>query len=174
MIRRGIYTITNTYNDKKYVGSAKYFNNRWEIHRRELKTNKHGNHFLQKIYNKYGLENLKFEIIEFVEDVSKLLEREQYYIDTLKPEYNILKIAGSRLGTKHSEETKIKLKEARKNRITKNETRIKMSIARKGRYFSPEHRAKISASKKGLKFSEAHKLNLRKSKMKKVSIDAII
>jgi len=31
-----------------------------------------------------------------------LIEREQYYIDLLNPEYNILKIAGSRLGVKHT------------------------------------------------------------------------
>jgi group I intron endonuclease len=40
---------------------------------------------------------------------SLLLSREQYYIDILSPEYNILKVAGSKLGYKHSEATKIKI-----------------------------------------------------------------
>jgi hypothetical protein len=40
---------------------------------------------------------------------SLLLEREQYYINELNPEYNILKIAGNRLGSKHSDATKIKM-----------------------------------------------------------------
>jgi len=35
-----------------------------------------------------------------------LIEREQYYLDNLKPEYNILKIANSRLGSKQSEQLK--------------------------------------------------------------------
>jgi group I intron endonuclease len=35
-----------------------------------------------------------------------ILEREQYYIDSFKPEYNINPIAGSRLGSKHTEESK--------------------------------------------------------------------
>ena len=35
-----------------------------------------------------------------------MIEKEQYYIDYLKPEYNILKIANSRLGHKLSEKTK--------------------------------------------------------------------
>ena len=39
-----------------------------------------------------------------------MIEREQYYIDTLNPEYNILKIAGSPLGYIHSEETIAKFK----------------------------------------------------------------
>lgn len=37
------------------------------------------------------------------------MEREQYYIDLFKPEYNICKIAGSTLGYKHLEATKIKM-----------------------------------------------------------------
>jgi len=36
----------------------------------------------------------------------EILKIEQYYIDNLKPSYNILKIAGSSLGLKYSEETK--------------------------------------------------------------------
>jgi hypothetical protein len=41
------------------------------------------------------------------EEARKLiLEREQYYLDLLKPEYNILKVAGSSLGFKHSEESR--------------------------------------------------------------------
>lgn len=34
------------------------------------------------------------------------MQREQYYMDLLKPEYNGLTVAGSRLGFKHSEATK--------------------------------------------------------------------
>ena len=32
-----------------------------------------------------------------------VIEREQYYLDLLCPEYNILKIAGSSAGHKHSD-----------------------------------------------------------------------
>ena len=39
---------------------------------------------------------------------SVLLEREQYYLDTLKPEYNILKTAGTTAGVKRSEATILK------------------------------------------------------------------
>jgi hypothetical protein len=34
-----------------------------------------------------------------------LIKREQYYLDLLKPDYNILKIAYSLAGFKHSEES---------------------------------------------------------------------
>jgi len=49
------------------------------------------------------------EILEFCESSEAVL-REQSILDLLKPEYNILKNAGSWLGHKHSEEAKAKLK----------------------------------------------------------------
>jgi hypothetical protein len=39
-----------------------------------------------------------------------LLEREQYYLDNLRPEYNIVKTAGSTLGYKHTEESLEKMR----------------------------------------------------------------
>jgi hypothetical protein len=50
---------------------------------------------------KYGYSNFRLEILEYCEPAN-CINREQYYIDLLNPEYNILKTAGSRLGSKHS------------------------------------------------------------------------
>jgi group I intron endonuclease len=50
---------------------------------------------------KYGYNNFSLDIMEYCES-SVLINREQYYLDRLKPEYNILKIAGSSFGYKHS------------------------------------------------------------------------
>jgi group I intron endonuclease len=63
---------------------------------------------------KYGYNNFTLEILEFC-DSSDTVSREQYYIDFCKPEYNILKIAGSSLGYLHTEDTLAKLKERRSN-----------------------------------------------------------
>ena len=49
------------------------------------------------------------EILEYCA-ASKCIEREQYYLDLLTPEYNILKVAGSSLGRKHSYEAKAKMR----------------------------------------------------------------
>jgi group I intron endonuclease len=59
---------------------------------------------------KYGYCNFSLDILEYCEP-SILIKREQYYIDTLNPEYNILKKAGSSLGYKHTKETLLKFKE---------------------------------------------------------------
>jgi hypothetical protein len=58
---------------------------------------------------KHGYSNFKLEILEYC-DKEHLIQREQYYIDVLKPEYNILKVAGSTLGFKHSTKTLLKFK----------------------------------------------------------------
>lgn len=54
---------------------------------------------------KYGYSSFKLEVLEYC-DKSSLIEREQYYMSLLHPEYNVLTIAGSNLGFKHSEATK--------------------------------------------------------------------
>jgi hypothetical protein len=73
---------------------------------------------------KYGYSNFSLEILEYCEE-KDLLAREQYYLDTLKPEYNLLKIAGSWAGYKHSDETLAKMK----GRVKSIELRARMVIA---------------------------------------------
>jgi group I intron endonuclease len=63
---------------------------------------------IYKALLKYGYANFSLEILEYCEP-SKCVEREQYYLDLLKPEYNILPTAGSSFGFRHSEESKKKL-----------------------------------------------------------------
>jgi len=57
---------------------------------------------------KNGYSNFSLEILEYCEK-SEAISREQYYLDLCEPEYNILKTAGSRLNSKHSEETIAKI-----------------------------------------------------------------
>lgn len=105
--KSGIYKIINIINNKIYVGSSINMYQRIHHHVSELKRQKHCSPYLQKVFNKYKLENLNFEIIEYC-DKEDLINREQYYIDNLKPDYNICKIAGSLLGVKKSEASKLK------------------------------------------------------------------
>jgi hypothetical protein len=48
------------------------------------------------------------EILEYC-DLYGIIQREQYFIDLLKPQYNILHVAGSSLGYLHSADTKKKI-----------------------------------------------------------------
>jgi CRP-like cAMP-binding protein len=65
---------------------------------------------IHKALIKYGYENFSLEILEYCE-IDKLIAREQFYFQNLKPQYNLLQTAGSSLGYKHSEETLAKMRE---------------------------------------------------------------
>ena len=113
MEKSGIYQIRNKVNSKSYIGSSTRLSKRWKRHLTDLKCNVHHSLALQRAFHKYGSDNFEFTILENCEE-SKLLDREQYYLNTLKPEYNICKTAGNCLGVTHSEETKQKQKESNK------------------------------------------------------------
>lgn len=97
MKRSGIYEIRNKVNNNIYIGSAVSLFDRKNLHFSQLKRGIHHSIILQRAYNKYGKNNLVFKIIEEC-DITILIEREQYYIDTLNPLYNVCKIAGSSTG----------------------------------------------------------------------------
>lgn len=60
---------------------------------------------------KYGYANFTLEILEYCASF-EVIPRELYFLDLLKPEYNLLLTAGSRLGSKHSEKAKAKISAA--------------------------------------------------------------
>src|SRR5688572_20087240 len=152
-----------------YVGSAINFYQRRHCHLSQLKLGQHGNIKLVRHVNKYGLSDLKFIIVEEIDNVINLIPREQHYIDLLNPYFNIDKIAGSRLGSKvtrrwnHTDETRKKMSESAKG-ITKRkagfrhskETIEKMKLAQQNR--SADFRHKISLSKIGGKHHNAKKV----------------
>lgn len=104
---------------------------------------------------KYGYANFKLEIIEYCNSNVVLL-REQYYIDLLKPEYNILSITGSTLGYKHTKETLGKFK----TRNLSKEAQANLRKAAKNRVLSKEVCKKISLAKTGIKLSDKTRAKL--------------
>jgi group I intron endonuclease len=109
--KSGIYRWTNNINNKSYIGSAKFLDNRLSIYYSSTTLKKRLERGSSAIYSallKYGYNKFKLEILEYCE-VDVLISREQYYLDILKPEYNICKIAGSTLGKVHSKSTKEKI-----------------------------------------------------------------
>lgn len=103
----GVYKIENAINHKIYIGSTAImgFKKRWWSHRKDLRDCKHANQHLQNAWNKYGEKSFHFSILENCEP-EHCIAREQYYFDTLHPEYNILQTAGSCQGYRHTNATK--------------------------------------------------------------------
>ena len=170
-MKSGIYIILNTETKDRYVGQAANLDKRFKEHIKTLKGNYHCNAYLQRSFNKYGLQSFIFNVIEYC-DVDCLTAQEQFWIDQLQPEYNAAPVAGSMLNYKHtdearanmskahigkkqhSEEHKRKLSERMKgNKINvgrKQTAQIEaMRLATKGKPKSAEHKAKIAASNRG-------------------------
>ena len=82
--------------------------------------------YINKALLKDGYSSFSLYILEYC-DEKNLIQREQYYLDLLQPEYNILKIAGSLLGYSHSEETRAKMSSYQKGKKRYEETRAKIS-----------------------------------------------
>jgi len=130
----------NNLNGKTYVGSAINLSKRLGSYFNEKELNKNPRP-IQDALLKYGHLNFTLEILEYCSK-AKLLEREQFYLDLLIPDYNILKYAYSLLGFKHSEETLEKLK----TRIVSPEHKEILSSIHKGKLVSEETRNKLAAA----------------------------
>lgn len=198
----GIYMIQSISKPERiYIGSAMDIRVRWNNHKKDLGKNKHHSFKLQSHINKYGIEDLEFSIIESGEYISKnhLLSREQgwfepfRYKDTQIPYFNNILIAGSRLGTIASEETRQKLRDHSARRgnpawsrgkvgVYSKETINNMSNSKKGKHYNvsaefkvgtpPWNKGKKATPEAILHQSKAHKGQRGFWKNKKMSLEA--
>jgi group I intron endonuclease len=155
----GIYQIRNLVNGKRYIGSAVHIARRWRQHLHDLRRGNH-NPIMLNAWRKYGEGAFVFEVIERVADPSDLVSREQYYIDTAKPEYNCARVAGSNFGVRFGPESLARRAKASKATWERPGHRQKMSDAHKGYSPTAEHRKKISEANKGRKLSPGHAANV--------------
>lgn len=112
--KSGIYRWVHNLTGDSYVGSAVNIKRRlYQYYNVPYITSilaKSISHIYRALL-KYGYSSFTLEIIEYC-DPDKLMEREQYYLDTLNPTYNILPTAGSTRGHRHTEESKAKIRDA--------------------------------------------------------------
>jgi len=142
----GVYQIANKANGKIYVGSTGNIPKRWNKHLSRARNGEHENRNLQNAFNEHGEDCFIFSVLEEC-DKSLLLQREQFYLDTLKPEYNLCLKAGSPLGMKRTQEARDKMSAAQ-TQMTQ-ETKAKLSAVHMGKKHTQETRDKISLAKMG-------------------------
>jgi hypothetical protein len=117
----GIYRIINNESGKCYVGSSINLTVRFYMYFNLYHITNRKDSVICRALLKYGYSKFSLfspappQLVEVVEGRKEILEycspeivikREQYYIDLYKPEYNVLKVAGSSLGRKISEAAK--------------------------------------------------------------------
>lgn len=142
----GVYCLLNTANGKCYIGSTgRSFFIRFNEHFHDLKNNRHHNPLLQNAWNKYGESNFEFSVLEVVEP-AQCKDREQFYMDGIKGEYNLNPLANTTLGRTVSQETRDKLSKANTGKI-----RGAGQTWNFGKKLSKEHKTNISKSITGSK-----------------------
>lgn len=164
-----VYRWVNNINKKTYIGSSVNFTERLYKYYSVKHLMKHKT-AIHNALLKYGYSNFTLEILEYCEGVNPI-SREQFYLDLLKPEYNILEQAGSSLGFKHSEETLEFFKNSRK---VSEETRKNLSVAATGRILTESERQKISDSRKGIKLSDETRTRISASTTALIGIPVIV
>jgi len=179
----GIYKITSP-SERIYIGQAVNIERRFKEYQNIKKSKQQIK--LNRSFNKYGIENHTFEILEEC-DTLLLNDRERHhqeFYDVLNKGLNCtlvksndrsgvlndetkLKISLANTGNFHNEETRAKMGIKNKGRIASQETRDKMSKSRTGVKLSEEHVKSISDGKKGVLFSDEHKQNLSNKKIER-------
>jgi len=129
--KSGIYCWNNLITGKSYIGSSISLRNRFSNYYSLVYLKKKVEKGSSIIYNsllKYGYSNFSIDILEYCEP-NVLIKREQYYLDVLKPEYNILKTAGSSYGFKHTIKTIEYIRSIKLGRKRDEATKLKLSAS---------------------------------------------
>ena len=121
--KSGIYMWTNKINKKIYIGQSNELSNRFKNYFNFSYINSNINLTINRALIKYGYSKFSLSILEYC-DKSDLLTREQFYLDKLNPQYNILKIAGSSLNLKQSLVTKAKISKSLKGIYVKDKSAL--------------------------------------------------
>lgn len=168
--KSGIYLLTHLESNKMYVGSSENLYRRFKYYYSKANLTRNTNSRICNALLHYGHSAFSLTILEYVnvKDLTKseakdiIISREQFYIDLLNPEYNILRTAGSlfprgpvgtagrKPGFKHSAITIAKFKKAKINennpmfsKFHTEETKLKMSNLKIGKLHSDDTKLKI-------------------------------
>ncbi|KAF9818428.1 hypothetical protein IEO21_02777 [Rhodonia placenta] len=145
--KAGVYMFFNLVNGNTYIGSSVKLDRRFRVH---ISCIGSVNLHLYNAFSKYGLNNFVFLILQYCDPVEEIcLGLEQSFLDLYKPKYNILKIAGSSQGFKHSPDTIAKLKKSAAGKLhprfgskASEEQKLLTSLALKKYYKDHDHHSK--------------------------------
>lgn len=171
-----IYIITCKINNKHYIGKSIHYFHRIGQHKIALKENKHHSYHLQKAYNKYGVNNFVFDILE--EYPKEFLDSmEKYWINLLDTcnrqyGYNIASPNGKG-GFEMNDITKNKIKKQKINKKLSEKTKEKLRQINLGKVLSKEIFENLMECGRKYRTTEKFKQDLLKRKQK-VSVPVIL
>lgn len=159
---------------KLYVGSSFNLSRRFSQYYTKSYLQQNKTRYICNALSHHGHSEFSFYIIKYIniydisekEALKQLLLHEQNFLDLINPEYNILKVAGSSLGSKHTEESLTKMSGENNHMFGKThstETLALMCESKKaenhpmyGKSHSSETLLKISEAMKGKNLGKLH------------------
>lgn len=100
--KSGVYLIRCETTGKQYIGSSVSIYKRWSDHRRSLRKGTSVCKGLQNAWNKYGEAAFAFRVLEECpRDRSVLEQREQHFIDAIRPVLNMVQSAKRHVSDEH-------------------------------------------------------------------------
>ena len=143
----GVYALTNQTSGKQYVGSAVNIERRIKKHMWMLATNQHPSARLSQACAKHGVGVFICEVLEECSE-TMLIEREQFWIDKLKPRYNRRLVPAHNAGLRMTPAERAAHSEAMRAACDNPETRARLTATIKASWADPEQRAQRIASLK--------------------------
>ena len=177
-----IYLLTNTINQKQYVGfTSKTLSERCDKH---INSARNGSkYYIHNSIRKYGWAVFTSKILYMSKDARHCKNEAEValiasYNTFIGRGYNLTAGGDGCVGYKHSTETKLKISVAHKGKVASTETKLKMSVSSKGNksalglIHSTETKLKMSVSSKGPNYKlRGHKHSIEsKVKMSESSI----
>ena len=164
-----IYKLINTENDKIYIGSSnnQYLSQRMNLHNQICKdTSGRRNSKLYIFMREIGIEKFKIELIEkyVCETKQQLVEREQYWIEQLKPELNTIRAIANPNYDKECRD-----KKERSDRSKAFYHSHKEEVLEKMKEYREENKDKIKERKS--KYREENKEKIKEEKSIQITCD---
>ena len=151
----GVYALINTVNGKCYIGSSINLSNRLLDYYQPAYIASQPNRHINRAILKYGIESFLIVILEYI-DHADLHVSEQAWIDSFKPEYNVLSYVTSLGEYKLTQEHKDNISKAMTGKKQSAEQRAAQSKRQIGAG-NPLWGRKHSAESKALMSLHAHK-----------------
>lgn len=164
-----IYIIRNLVTYQVYIGQSGNVIGRIKGHKISLRLNNNHNQHMQKSYNKYGLDNFTFEVLETNITCPLVVDfKERFYIkkyDSMNPKKGYNKESGGNCNKFVSEETKKLQSNAKTGERHHYFGKFRESHPAFGNKHTEEHKNKIRKMQTGTKRSKETKNKLSEKKM---------
>src|SRR5690606_13843249 len=117
--RSGIYRIYSLIDDRCYIGSSRNLYRRVNSHLNELSKGTHSNSKLQRFVNKYGIDNLKVEVICLCKqrELCDLEDENRVKYKSFTKGFDLMEKSYRPIAYKHSKRSKRNMSKAQKRNL---------------------------------------------------------